>query len=64
MNIYWKQSLRGVPWNQLKSVNIETLYLMIALKEPAQIDYKKAWSIMEQAYHNILLTYLLKETSD
>ena len=37
---------------------------MIALKEPAQINYKKAWSIMEQAYHNILLTYLLKETSD
>ena len=26
-HIYWKQSLRGVPWNQLKLENIEILYL-------------------------------------
>ena len=26
--------------------NIETLYLLSALKEPVQIDYKKAWSVM------------------
>ena len=38
-NTYWKQSLRAVPWNQLKSENIETLYLFSALKEPVQIDY-------------------------
>ena len=42
MNIYWKQSLRDVPGSQLKSENIETLYLLSALKEPVQIDYKKA----------------------
>ena len=30
MNIIRKQSLRGVPWNQLKSENIETLYLLSA----------------------------------
>ena len=50
MDIYRKQSLRGVPWNQLKSENIETLYLLSALKEPVQIDYKKACSVMEQAW--------------
>ena len=42
MNIYRKQSLRGVPSNQLKSENIEILYLLSALKEPVQIDCKKA----------------------
>ena len=49
MNIYQKQALRGVPWNQLKLENFETLYLLSALKELVQIDYKKACSVMEQA---------------
>ena len=31
MNIYRKQSMSGVPWNQFKS---EILYLSSALKEP------------------------------
>ena len=48
MNIYMKQSLKGVPWNQLKSENVETLYLLSALKEPVQMDCKKACSVMEQ----------------
>ena len=47
MNIYWKQSLRGVPLNQVKSENLETLYLLSALKEPVQIDYEKACSVMQ-----------------
>ena len=34
MNIYQKQSLRGVPSNQLKSENIEILDLLGALIEP------------------------------
>ena len=49
MNIYSKQSLSGIPGNQLKSENIPTLYLFSALKEPVQIDYKKARSVMGQA---------------
>ena len=49
MDIYRKQSLRGVPWNQLKSEIIETWYFLSALKEPEQIEYKKACSVMEQA---------------
>ena len=36
MNIYWKQSLTGAPWNQLKSENTESE--RNALKEPVQID--------------------------
>ena len=48
MNIYSKQSLGGVPWNQLKPKNIEILHLLSALKEPAQISYKKACFVMEQ----------------
>ena len=35
-----KQSLRGVPWNELKSEIFETWYPSCALKEPVQIDYK------------------------
>ena len=50
MNIYWQQSLRDVPWNQFNSENIEILYLLSALKEPVQIDCKKACSVMEQAW--------------
>ena len=42
ININWKQSLRVVPWNQLKSENIETLYLLSTWKESVQIDNKKA----------------------
>ena len=58
MNIYRKQSLRGgVPWNQLKKENIETLY---PLKEPVQIDYKKACSAMEQAWISTFCWHLLK----
>ena len=34
MNIYQKQSLIGVPLNQLKSENIEILDLLSALIEP------------------------------
>ena len=48
MNIYRMQSLRGVPGNQLKSENNETSYLLDALKELVQIDYKKACSVIEQ----------------
>ena len=33
MNIYQKQSLSGVPWNQLKSESIDILYLLSALKK-------------------------------
>ena len=33
MNFFWKQLLRGAPWNQLKSENTETLHLLTALKE-------------------------------
>ena len=36
----------GGPWNQLKSENIETLYLLSALKEPVQID---CWTIRTHA---------------
>ena len=50
MNIYQKQSLRGVHWTQLKSDNIETLYDLSALKEPVQIDCKNTCSLMEQAW--------------
>ena len=49
MDTYQKWLLRGAPWNQLKSENIETWYLLSALKEPVQIDYKEAWPVMEQA---------------
>ena len=49
-SICLKESLRDVPWNQLKSENTETLYFLSALKEPEQIDYKKASSILEQAW--------------
>ena len=38
----------GVPWNQLKSENIEILYLLWALKELVQMDYKKACCVMEK----------------
>ena len=50
MNIYGIQSPRGVPWNQIKSENVKTLFLFSALKEPAQVDCKKACSVMEQAW--------------
>ena len=42
MKIYQNQSLRGVPWNQLESENIKTLYLLSALKEPVQINRDKS----------------------
>ena len=60
MSTYWKQSLRGVPWNQLKSGNIETLYILSALKEPVQIYYKKGCSYETSMNINILQTYLWK----
>ena len=50
MNIYQKQALRDAPWNQLRSENIETLYLSKALVKLGQIDYKKVYSVMEQAW--------------
>ena len=59
MSIYRKQLLRGVPWNQLKSENTKTLYLLSALKEPVPI-YKKARCYGTSMNTNILLTYLLK----
>ena len=57
MNIYQAQALTGVPSNQLKRENIETLYLLSALKETVQINtmpcYGKDMNI------KIFLTYLL-----
>ena len=50
MNIYQKQSLRDVPWNQLESENIEILYLLCVSKEPVQINCRKACFFMEQAW--------------
>ena len=35
--------------NNLMKENIETSYLLSALEEAVQIDYKKACSVMEQA---------------
>ena len=60
MNINGKQSLRGVPWNKLKSENTETLYLLGAMKEPVQIDYKKACYYVISMDIIILQTHLLK----
>ena len=61
LNIYRKQSLRVVLWNHFKSGNIETLYLLSALKEPVQINYKKIMLCYGTSMDiNILLTYLLK----
>ena len=55
---YW---LKGVPWNQLKSENIETSHLPSALKEPLQIDYILNMLCYGTSMNiNILLTYLLK----
>ena len=34
MSIYRKQSLEGVPWNQLKSEDTGTLYFLSELKKP------------------------------
>ena len=48
MNIYQKQSLKGFPWNQIKSENIS------ALKEQMQINYKKACNVIEQAWISTL----------
>ena len=61
MNIYQRQPLRGAPWNQQKSENIETLYHLSELKEPVHIDYKEACSLWNK-HINILLTYLLKKS--
>ena len=47
MNICQKQLLEGVPRNQFKSGNIETLYILKALKEPVQINYNSGCSVME-----------------
>ena len=41
MNNYWKQSLRCVPWNQLKSENIETLYLLSSQKNHCRSAIRK-----------------------
>ena len=62
MSNYWKQPLRGVLWNQLKSENIDIFYLLSALKEPLQIDCNKTCSVMEQAWISTFCrqTYLLK----
>ena len=43
MNIYRKPSLRRAPWNQLKSGNIETLYLLSTL-ERTGVDRLLLWS--------------------
>ena len=50
MNIYRKQSLRGVPWDQLKSENTDTSCLLNALNELVQINCKKACSVIEQVW--------------
>ena len=41
--------LINLKYNQFNSENIEILYLLSALKEPVQINCKKACSVMEQA---------------
>ena len=41
MKIYRKQSLRGVPWNQLKLKDIKILYLLSALKELGRSTLRK-----------------------
>ena len=43
-----------VPWKLRKSENTETLYYLSALNEAVQIDYKKACSVMEQAWISTL----------
>ena len=43
----WELSLRAVPWNQLKSESIETLYILSALKTPLSM-YKKACSVLRR----------------
>ena len=62
MNIYQKQLTRGVPWNQLKSENIEILYLLSTLKEPVQINNKKSsmlcYGAMEQAWRSKLCQHI------
>ena len=50
-------SQRGFPWNSLKSESIEILHLS-ALKEPVQIDYKKAYSVMEQEWISIFCWHI------
>ena len=60
MNMF-VMNMRVVPWNQLKSENIETLYLLSALKEPLQINYKKACSAMEQALISTFYWYACVE---
>ena len=43
-----------------ESENIETLYLLSELKEPVQIEYKRACCYGTSMNINVLLTYLLK----
>ena len=49
-NIYRKQSLGGAPWNEIKSENIEILYLLSVLKESVKISYKKACFARKQVW--------------
>ena len=51
MNIYGNQTLTRCSFNQIKSENNETLYLLSALKKSVHFDYKKASSAMEQAFY-------------
>ena len=59
MNMYGKQSLRVVPWNQINFENIETFYLLSASKEPVQIYYMMASSVMEQALISTFCWYFV-----
>ena len=58
-NIYRKQSLRDVSWNQLESKNIETLYVLVTLKEQVLINHKKACCYGTSMSINIVLTYCI-----
>ena len=42
MNIYWKQSLRGVSWNQIKSENIEILYPLESIERTSADRLKES----------------------
>ena len=53
----WELSLRAVPWNQLKSESIETLYLLSALKTPSLI-HKKACFVLRKLFFKCIVIQL------
>ena len=60
INIYVKQSMRCAPSNQLKSENVETLYLKWIEKTTRKIDYKKACSLMNKHEYQHSADILIK----